>query len=1069
MKLALYLFLSTLSSFIFASEGFYRFPDLHNDTVVFTAEGDLWKVSVKGGEASRLTSDYGFESHAHISPDGSTIAFIGNYDGPRELYTLPVTGGTPKRLTFSNSLSRVRGWTQDNQIILATNRHSSFWESLQLVLVDAESGYQTRIPLAQASDGSFSDNGDLYFTRFTGSNDNIRNYQGGTAENLWRYSENKEAIPLTHGYPGTSKSPMVWRERVYFISDRSGRMNIWSMDFEGKALKQHTFFKDKDIQTPSLNQGRIIFHANADLFIYETKTNATRKLDITLPSDLDQKRQRWVEFPARFLRDFSLSPDNQELMLTARGQVVINPLIHGRTITLPRPSKDLFFETAQFVPALESVLASSSQRGKLAFWLLPPNGEARYQKILETDRALYSGPYPSPDGSRFAWFNSDYQLKITDLPSGDTRTVDQGSFNWPSDFVNWSPDSNWLIYTKKASNLNTQLYLYNISEGAPEAITTDRHHSFSPAWSTDGDWIYFLSNRHYSSRVEDPYGLNQPEPYSEQNTGIYMLAVNENHEWPFREPNELSGQNTPAVVDGEEQSESFMQVDRKGLAKRLYQVPVTPGDYRRLKLAGDYLYWQSNESSGAMLKAMPITHDGPKPYTVAENISSYRVSSDEQNVLISDTQGFSIKPTGADISVQVELLELKNWRLHIDPTAEWQEILYQTWSLYKNYFADTTMDQNVWQQELDNQLKLLPRITDRRELDQLLANMLGSLGVLHVYTYPGDQRTGLNWSFEGSLGAEFEKTKHGFLVKHIHKTDYETPSLASPLARPYSRIQEGDTITHINQQPLNQDIDLQQKLTFQHDTQTLLTIESSTNKSTWQEIVTPLSIEETNALRYQEWLLQRRQTVDEKGEGKIGYVHLPNMEKDSFADWVKQYYPVFNRDGLILDIRHNTGGNISSWILNRLIRKAFVYASARGKNESWNMQYAFRGHIVLLVNEHTASDAEELADGFRSLELGTIIGTRTWGGRIFSTEEAFTDNGAVSLPFFGHYFDSNRWSPENWGVEPDIRIDNLPYATFHGEDTQLDAALRHLQRKIADEPIIQPLPPRQPIAVPVNQ
>ena len=1061
---------STAAQNITANKGFYRYPDLHGDRIVFTAEGDLWTVSVHGGQASRLTSDHGFESHARISPDGNSIAFIGNYDGPSELYTIPSAGGAPKRLTFANSQSMVSGWANDQQIILATNRHSNFFQDFQLVLIDSITGKETRLPLAQASDGQFADNGDLYFTRLTGSSDNIRNYQGGTAENLWLYSRDKEATPLTHGYPGTSKSAMLWKGKVYFISDRSGRMNIWSMDMKGRGLKQHTFFDDLDITTPALDQGRIVFRGNADLYLFDIDNSYVQQLDITLPSDMDQKRERWLEVPARFLRDYHLSPDNQGLMLTARGEIVINPITTGRTITLPKPEKNLFFETALFLPGKESVLATSSQQGKLAFWLLPANGTAKSQKVLETDKSLFSELYPSPDGKHFAWFDSDYTLKVTDLPSGSTKTVAQGHFNWPFDSVAWAPDSSWFVYTGRAENNNTQLFLHSLLEENSEPVTTDRYHSFSPVWSSNGDWIYFLSDRHFSSKVDSPYGLNQPEPYSEQNTGIYMLAVNDNHEWPFREPNELTGQNTPAVVgDSSEQQEDKTNIDRQKLSRRLYQIPVENGRYSNLKLAGDYLYWQAGESGEQVLKAMPVTYNEPRPFPVADSVISYQVSADEQAVLISTPQQFVIKPVGIGSSIPGESVDLDNWRLLVDVEAEWREILYQTWSLFKNFFADTTLDQQAWKKELDKQLQLLPRVTDRRELDQLLSNMLGSLGVLHVFTFPGDQRPGSSWSFEGALGAEFDKTDEGFLIKHIYQGDPELPEQLSPLAQPDSRIQEGDLITHINHLPLEDTIELKQKLTFQKHTQTLLTIKNTTDGQSWQEIVKPISTEEAGDLRYLDWLEQRRQIVDTEGQGKIGYVHLPEMETEGFSDWVRQYYPVFNRDGLILDIRNNTGGNISSWILNRLMRKAFVYVASKGQRYSWNMQYAFRGHIVLLVNEHTASDAEELADGFRKLKLGTIIGNRTWGGRIYRAAQPFIDNGAVSLPFFGHYLDSKHWSAENWGVEPDIKVDNLPYATFKGEDAQLDAAIRFLKRKIEEQPVPQPTPPRQPIAPKINQ
>ena len=1068
MRLWLIIISSLFAQLLLASEntGFYRFPSLHNDTVMFTAEGDLWTVPVSGGQAARLTSNHGFESHGEISPDGSKVAFMANYDGPRELYVMPISGGSPERLTFTNSsYTKVVGWTDDNRILFSSNHDSDLSSNARLFIIDPTNRQLEKIPLNQASDGVLNQHGHLYFTRLIGSSDNTRNYHGGTAKNLWLYKPNQEATPLTADYTGTSTSPMIWKNRVYFESDRSGIMNIWSMDFEGKNLKQHTFFEDQEVSSPALHKDRMVFQVGADLHLLDLNADKSHKLPITLGSDLEQKRPRWIEYPAQYLTDVSLSADNSFLLLTARGHITARPVEKGRTVHIPAPEKDLFFTQAQYIPASGKVLAVAGKGKQLSLWLLSPNGQNDSSKVLDLNNLLSSGPFVSPDGQKIVWADSQFTVWLTDLETKESTQVDQGKFAWPATDVSWSPDNRWFAYTKQSPNLNNRIYLYNLATKQSLPATSDRYNSENPVWSSDGQWLAFLSKRFYVSKVPNPYGYAQPEPYSEQNDGIFMLAINSEAQWPFKEENELTGQEHHAEPEkpAEEPSEFTVKVDTENFHQRLYQVPVIPGSFSSLAIVGNFLYWLEPGEERSNLMALRVSGDDPEPFTVASRVSDFAPSFDQEGLYYEQDERFYLLEAGADEN-KAKSISLENWRIRIDPAAEWRQMIYDSWLAYRDYFADKTMNGKNWDSILEDHLPLVERATDRNELDAILSSMLGQLGVLHTYTFPGDERDNYNRAFEGALGADFTKQKDGFRIDNIIKPDPEKPFWQSPLAEPGLTIQEGDLLTHINHQPVSSAITPEELLTFQADTQTLLEIKRKDTDETYQEVVEPLSPFESRRLRYRSWVNSNRLKVEDSGQEQIGYVHLPALTAKNFSEWVQQFYSVHNRKGLILDLRYNNGGNISSWILSRLMRKAYTYVSYRGVSDDWVMNYAFRGHIVLLVNEYTSSDAEELMDGFRKLQLGTIVGTRSWGGRIFMFDYELLDKGAIALPVFGHALPNSQWPAENWGVEPDVRVDNLPHASFMGEDAQLMKAVQLLQEKIEQEPIPEPALPPTPIA-----
>lgn len=1055
--------LASLGAALAQPTGYYRFPALYADTVVFTAEGDLWKVGVSGGTAQRLTSHADLESNARISPDGTTVAFSAQYEGPKDVYTMPLAGGQPRRLTFEGGASVV-GWTPAGEILYSTALHSTL-PNEQLVRLNPQTGVRQLLPLAQASDGVFDDAGrTLFFTRLPFQGSSTKRYKGGTTQNLWRFTEGTEATPLTADFPGTSRNPMWWNGRVYFVSDRDGILNIWSMLPDGTGLQQHTRHQGFDVQSPALQRGRIVYQHGADLRLLDLASGQDTVLPITLTSDFDQQRERWVKRPLDFLTSAHLSPDGDRLVLTARGQVFVAPVKQGRLVELARKS-GVRYRNAAFLNAT-NLVALSDETGELEFWKLPANGVGAPSPITSEGRIYRHAPVPSPDGKRLAWHDKNLQLWV--LNPGDQRPtlVAASAANAFSDLT-WSPDSQWLAYVQQATNTYRQVWLYHAGDARKFTVTSDRVDSFSPAWSPDGKWLYFLSDRQLRSLVSSPWGMLQPEPFFTEGTRVYQLALRRGLRSPFQPKDELQAlEAKPAARRTETNAPTTVKVEIEpaGLAERLFEVPVPAGNYEDLLVLPKTLLI-ANRGVGfeakRVLLQLDITNESPKTKVFAEDIGSFELSADGKRLLLRKGDAFHVIAAEASAPAKLdERVDLSAWTFALEPREEWRQIYTESWRMLRDFFYDRDLHGVDWPAIHRKYLPLVDRVSDRAELNDLIAEMAGELSALHTFVRFGDVRQGTDQVQPSFLGARLEREAKGgaWRVAHIYQTDPDYPGAKSPLLRPGVDMRVGDLITAINGRALSGEPQPQELLRVQAGRQVLLNVQSTAEAPARQVIVTPISAGEEANLRYTEWEYTRRLRVEELGAGRIGYVHLRAMGAENIAEWAREFYPVFQRQGLIIDVRHNRGGNIDSWILEKLLRQAWFYWQPRVGNPTWNMQYAFRGHVVVLCNERTASDGEAFSEGFKRLGLGKVIGTRTWGGEIWlSAQRWLVDSGMASAAELGVYGPEGEWLIEGHGVDPDIVVDNLPYATFQGEDAQLAAAVKHLQELIAKDP--RPVPP----------
>ncbi len=1080
--------------------GYYRLPTVSGNTVVFTAEGDLWRVPIAGGTATRLTTALGEETNAAISPDGKQVAFSAAYEGPTEVYVMPMEGGPPERLTYEGSVATVVGWTPDGKVLYATREYSTL-PDMEVGWVNPADDSHGLIPLAQAADGAYDANGAFYFTRYPFQGSYTKRYKGGTAQNIWRFAKNgAEAQPLTADYTGTSKDPMPWKGRIYFLSDRDGIMNLWSMDEQGHDLKQLTHHPVYDIQSASLSEGKIVYQLGADLRVYDIASGKDALIPVRLLSDFDQTREKWDTDPMALLTSAHLSPTGDRLVLDARGQVFVAPTGDaGGRLAQVTHDQGVRYRIARFMPDGQSLLTLSDKGGEVEFWNVPTNGSAEKQLTTGATELRWDG-WPSPDGKYVAHSDKNERLWLLDVATGHETFVAEDSASQIMD-VAWSPDSKWLAYVAAADNQFDQIRIYGIASGKSVRVTTDRYSSSSPTWSTDGKWLYFLSDRNFQSSVGSPWGERQPEPYFDHQTEFFALALQPGEHSPFAPDNELtdptrslaSEDSTPArreeaggrgaggMRGGRAAGRVPVNVaiDFTGIEQRLVQLPVAAGDYSDLSTDGQRLYFIERGADGGRggrgggggggtrLMTYPIGNAPARPTAFATGVRQYELSMDGRKVMVRRGNEFFVYDAGAKAPNDSgkAKVNLSHWAIRIVPRDEWRDEFIDAWRLERDYFYNPAMNGVDWNLIRQRYEPLVSRVTDRAELNDLLSQTMGELSTLHTFVRGGDMRTPDDSIHPAALGAVLERdpAAGGYRVQHIYRNDPDSPDDLSPLARYGVNVHEGDVITDVNHVSALSAPDIGALLRNEAARQLLLTVKPSGNGAEREVVVEPITQREESDLQYSEWEYTRRLAVDSIAHDSIGYIHLRAMGTPDINQWERDFYPVFQRQGLIIDDRHNRGGNIDSWILEKLIRKAWFYFKSRVGSPTWNMQYAFRGHIVLLTDAHTASDGEAFAAGFRALGLGKIIGVRTWGGEIWlSQQNVQVDRGIASAAEMGTYTPDRKWLIEGHGVDPDTVVDNLPHATFEGRDMQLDAAIRELRAEIKADPRPVPAPPPYP-------
>jgi tricorn protease len=1054
---------------------YFRYPALRGDTLIFTSEGDLWSSPANGGQARRLSTHPAEESRSAISHDGKLVAFSASYEGPLEAYVMPVSGGQPKRISFEGATAFVIGWTAQGEVLYSAQNRRGPNSQRVISAVHPQTLQRRVLPVAEAGEASLDESGQtLFFTRMglILTNDNVKKYRGGAAARLWRFDlkTQAEAQPLSGTHQGNDKQPMWWQGRLYFISDRDGSDNIWSMQADGTNLIQHTRHQEWDVRNGALDQGRIVYQLGANLHRFDIAASQDQKLTIELASDYDQQRPRLLKKPLTFLTSAHFAPSGERVALTAHGQIALagTGKLRRVEITLPTGSRA---RGATLSPDGKWVYAICDASGENEIWRFPadgsPGGIALTQGAMHRESLLLS-----PDGKMLAHTSKSGQLWLLNLSTLKNELIDTAPLEPEYGKLRWSPDSKLLAIVRPERALERmQIGLFDIASRRLHWLSSEKYHSHSPSFSPDGHWLYFLSDRHFQSSVGAPWGDRNTGPYFERRTQIYAYALRAER-FPFQPKNELDTAVATAAVAT---SAATSEVQWPGLHERLFEVPLAPGNYGNLENDGKRLYFLDREAPGkSQLKTLTMDDSTTTPELFAADVREFALSANNKKLFFHKTSSeaagdmFVVDAAPkAPTDLSKAIVVVNNWQLRINPAQEWPQLFNDAWRMHRDFLFDTQMRGVDWPAMRKKYAALLPQVHDRRELNDLLGMMSSELGTLHSQIVPGEIRLAEDGSIPAFLGGLFEREDDGFRVKHIYRTDDELPSERAPLAQPGVEVRVGDMILAVNGKLTKDVADISELLINQTGQQVLLkvrrtpTVQNTATKPATKPaqernvIVTAVNNAQNARLRYADWEQGLRLQVEQQGKGRLGYLHLRAMGPQDIAQFTREFYANVTRDGLIIDVRRNNGGNIDSWIIEKLLRRVWSIWQLRNGAINTNMQQTFRGHLVVLADELTYSDGESFTAAVKALKLGSVVGKRTTGAGIFLSDgNALIDKGRARVAEEAVFsVPGAQWMVEGIGVVPDIEVDNLPHASFNGKDQQLETALNLLLEKLKTEPI----------------
>lgn len=1069
-----------------AEQGYYQAPDFSNSAMVFASEGDIWRAPSTGGLAQRLTTHPEIETAPRISPNGQWVAFTARYDGPTEIYIMPLSGGKPTRLTHEGGGVSLRDWMDNDTLLYRTTNIPG--TTPRLLRTITRSGQNIKdIPLADANEATFnSDKSVLFFTRYSLStfSDNAVLYRGGRMAQLWRHrmGSTSEATRLLEDFDAPIRHPMWHAGKIYFISDKSGADNIWSVDDDGRNPTQITQRDKWQIKSPSLHNGRISFQSGADIYTYSIGLNGTTKVNLTLSTDSDYKRRRWLDTPLEYLDSASMSPTGKAVTVSARGRIVNAYTGERRRVEFNIPANHRARSPIHSTDG-KSVYAIIDGETSGEIWEFPANGRAPGKKIKSSSFTYIWSLFPTPHDNAILYTDKVGRLFYFDTEAKTASLIDttESGNDWAySDFA-WSSGGRYVAYTFFDGRDMSRVAIYDTETKTKHIVTTGKYESFAPAFSDDGAWLYFISNRNFSATPRSPWGDRNMGPAFQDRGELYALQLDPDATFPFEPKNELESEKkkdakkssdkkdeTSDDKDKEDDAEDIeSSIDFTNITSRLWSLPVGSGDYRDMVAGKDALFVRTGGRNGSV-KKLEIKDKDAKLEKFASNASSLAISKDRKTLFVQRGRGAKAKflllnaAKGFPKDTGDNTVRLSDWKLAIDPSKEWEQMVLDAWRLHRDFAYDPNLRGVDWKAVRDHYVPMAKRIGHRSEVNNLLAQMSAELGILHSQIRSGEQPEDEESADPAFLGATYISTSNGLRVASIYQ-GVPDRVYQNGILNPGVDIRVGDVITSIDGRNVRTQRDLMAELSMKSGQQVLVSY--TRDGKAIEEIVKPVSGRDNYFLRYTDWVQSRRDKVADMTDGNIGYMHIRAMGGNDIASFARDFYEHYDKDGLIIDVRGNRGGNIDSWIIGTLLRQTWAYwKSHHGGPATTNMQQTFRGHLAVLINEGTYSDGETFAAGVKALDLGRLIGTRTAGAGIWlSDRNPLSDNGQARVAEFAQYGLDGRWLAEGRGVSPDETVANPPRATYNGEDAQLARAVSYLQNKIASEPIPelnpQPLPP----------
>lgn len=1063
-----------------------RNPDISKSHVTFVYGGDIWIADKDGQNPRRLTSNPGVELNPIFSPDGSQIAFTGNYDGNTNVYTMPVYGGEPRRITFHPSADIVRGWLGNNEVYFQTTREFDYSLGSRLYKTSLSSELASPLMMPEAYQGSPSPDG-RYWAYLKNSDPTERDrvafkrYRGGGMPSIWIFDTKTKNIEVVPGDNCNDVKPVWLGSKVYFLSDRDKIVNIFSYDIKTKKVEKLTNYTEYDVRTLAGDGNELVFEYDGQVNILDLGTKNVKTLKIAVNADPLYKRTKYVDLNED-IRNFNISPTGQRALFESRGEIVSVPKEKGdaRNISNSMGSHERF-------PAW-------SPNGKWISYLSDKNG--KYQLVLRDQKAMdqetfidlgeglfYFEPTWSPDSKKLFFNDAHLNLYYVDIDTKNVVLVDSDKLasitgRTRNHFEpSWSFDSNWIAYVKSLNNGVDAIFMYNLETKKSHQITDGMSEVASPTFSKDGKYLFFTastntgltnSGLHMSAYDRSPnynvyaFILSNKTPSIFKNESDEETVKEEKAETTNKEEkkdNKKVAKEEPKKEDKKPEAKKLI-VDFDNINSRIIALPLPSGYYRLDGNVENMLTYQRGGTIGAydLVKL--------EDKSLVDNARTFRISADGKKMIYMLGRDFFIVNAGQKPAPNSGKIKTDNFKFEVDPAAEWNQIFNEVWAMQKEFFYVENMHGADWDAVKTKYEKFLPYVNHRSDLGYLLNEMMGELVVGHAYIYPGDQPSSPSVS-TGALGADLTQVDGVYKINKIFTRMDWNPSFKAPLAEPGLNIVEGSYIVAVDGVDLSKDVNIYKLLENKVGKQVVLKINSKPTLAGAKEVtVNPISFANEIELRRMDWVESNRKKVDQLSNGQIAYVYMPNTGREGYTNFNRYYFSQMDKKALLLDERNNGGGSVADYVIDLLSRELIAGWGIRDGKSFTTPGNGIYGPKAMIINENAGSGGDMMPYMFRHKGLGKLVGRTTMGILVgISGYPPLLDGGSITSPNFGVFDLNGNYIIENEGVAPDIFVEQLPKDLLEGRDPQLEKTVKLLLDEIKTYPYQGLKKPKDPVRV----
>ena len=1061
-----------------------RMPAISQTDIAFVYAGDIWVVPKTGGTAMRLTTPAGPESFPRFSPDGSRIAFTGDYDGNEDIYILPTTGGMPERVTYHPMPDRMLQWYADGkELLFASGRESYRNRFSQLYEVPATGGLPQKLPVPYGEFASISADGSLL--AFVPEGRDFRTwkrYRGGMASRIWLYNLRKNTSREVGGDGPNYSQPMLHGGTLFFLSDRgpAKRYNIWAMNLTDGDMRQVTTFTDYDVEFPSIGPSDIVFQAGGLLYRLDLATEKSHEVPVKVVTDESTLRPR-AEKVARYIHDATLSPSGKRVIFQARGDLFSVPAEHGPTFDLTR-SPGTAERWPSWSPDGTWVAYFSDRSGEYELTLRRADGTGGERTVTHLGPGFRYHIFWSPDSTKIAFVDQSMAINVCDVKTGAVKAIDHGIDLFEGGLerfrANWSPDSRYVVYSRDRDDRVSAVFLYDTEKSELHTLTTGFAENDDPVFDPDGKYLYYLSARTF----KPSYAAMDNSWIYANVTNIVAVPLRKNVASPLAPRNDVEGAGNGAAKDGSADKEKKaakpekgkaatkdeeakkapepVTIDFEGFESRAVILPPEAGNYAGLAAIKGKVFYRRLPRTGSADEKSPLVYydlDEREEKTVLGDVDDYVFSADGKKILVVAKKTFAIVEPSPGQKMD-KPLATDGLEMTVDPRAEWHQIFTDAWRFYRDFFYDPNMQGVDWNAMRASYGKLLDQCVTRDDVNWVLGELIGELNSSHTYRGGGDLEHPEHRAV-GLLGADFALENGAYRITRIVDGAPWVKDARAPLAEPGVDVKVGDYLLAVNGVPVDTSKSPFAAFAGLADETVELTVNSTPSAEGARKVLVK-TVDSEMKLRNLAWIAANRAKVDKATDGRVGYIYVQDTSLGGQDELYRQFLGQFTKQGLIIDERFNSGGQIPDRFIELLNRPVLSYWAVRdGKDWQWP-PVAHHGPYVMLINGWSGSGGDAFPYYFRLAGLGPLVGTRTWGGLIgISGAPQLIDGGRVTVPTFRIYSTKGDWVIEGHGVDPDIKVVDDPAKMRNGGDPQLDRAIQEIMTSLEGNP---PVAPKRP-------